>query len=179
MILQYNVSRRLVGNHCTPRSHFTLRDQWLGSHSAWGVTHPSDRGSTVVSVMYAPVISHTTSLIFHYSVVNNTVGTVVDLGGGVRGCKCTPLWRLVMYFFVHNCTSLSMIMQQWHAQQQPGTVTHSQISSLLISRRLTRPRVASVQTSSMTGSWCGNKKFLGLLRNSPVAKPPFLNPPLR
>ena len=28
-------------------------------------------------------------------------------------------------------------------QQQPGTVTHSSISSLLISRRLTRPRVAS------------------------------------
>jgi len=28
-------------------------------------------------------------------------------------------------------------------QQQPGTVTHSHISSLLISRRLTRPRVAS------------------------------------
>jgi len=36
-------------------------------------------------------------------------------------------------------------------QQQPGTVTHSRISSLLISRRLTRPRVASrysVRTSS-------------------------------
>ena len=28
-------------------------------------------------------------------------------------------------------------------QQQPGTVTHSRISSLLISRRLTRARVAS------------------------------------
>ena len=28
-------------------------------------------------------------------------------------------------------------------QQQPGTVTHSRISSLLMSRRLTRPRVAS------------------------------------
>jgi len=36
-------------------------------------------------------------------------------------------------------------------QEQPGTVTHSHISSLLISRRLIRPRVASqypVQTSS-------------------------------
>jgi len=36
-------------------------------------------------------------------------------------------------------------------QQQPGTVTRSLISSLLISRRLTRPRVAlrySVRTSS-------------------------------
>ena len=28
-------------------------------------------------------------------------------------------------------------------QQQPGTVTHSRISSLLISRRLTKPGVAS------------------------------------
>jgi len=28
-------------------------------------------------------------------------------------------------------------------QQQPGTVTHSRISSLLISRRLTRAKVAS------------------------------------
>ena len=26
---------------------------------------------------------------------------------GVRGHKCTPLWRLVMYFCVHNCTSPS------------------------------------------------------------------------
>ena len=25
---------------------------------------------------------------------------VADLGG----CKCTPLWRLVMYFCIHNCT---------------------------------------------------------------------------
>jgi len=36
-------------------------------------------------------------------------------------------------------------------QQQPGTVTHSRISSLLISRRLTKPTVASrysVRTSS-------------------------------
>ena len=27
--------------------------------------------------------------------------------GGKGGCKCTPLWRLVMYFCVHNCTSPS------------------------------------------------------------------------
>ena len=38
---------------------------------------------------------------------------VVDLGG-VRGCKCTPLWQLVMYFCVRNCMSPLMIMQQWH-----------------------------------------------------------------
>ena len=34
--------------------------------------------------------------------------------GGKGGCKCTPLWRLVMYFCVHNCKS-PLIMQQWHA----------------------------------------------------------------
>jgi len=36
-------------------------------------------------------------------------------------------------------------------QQQPGKVTHSHISSLLISRHLTRPRITlrySVRTSS-------------------------------
>ena len=27
--------------------------------------------------------------------------------GGVRGCKCTPLWQLVMYFCVNSCTSPS------------------------------------------------------------------------
>jgi len=42
-------------------------------------------------------------------------------------------------------------MQQ-HEQQQPGTVTHSRISSLLISRRLTRPRVAS-RYSARTSSY--------------------------
>jgi len=49
-------------------------------------------------------------------------------------------------------------------QQQPGTVTHSRISSLLISRRLARPRVASrysVRTPSVTESGRGNPKFLG------------------
>ena len=32
---------------------------------------------------------------------------VAELGGGGGGCKCTPLWRLVVYFCVHNCTSPS------------------------------------------------------------------------
>ena len=27
--------------------------------------------------------------------------------GGFRGCKCTPLWWLVMYFCINNCTSPS------------------------------------------------------------------------
>ena len=37
-------------------------------------------------------------------------------------------------------------------QQQPGTVTHSRISSLLISRRLTTPRVASRYSVRPEGS---------------------------
>jgi len=65
--------------------------------------------------------------------------------GGFKGGK---LWRLVMYFCVHICMrSYSSGMQQ----QQPGTVKHSHISSLLISRRLSRPRFPSwysVWTSS-------------------------------
>ena len=47
-------------------------------------------------------------------------------------------------------------------QQQPGIVTHSRISSLLISRQLTRARVAlrySVRTASVTGSGRGNPKL--------------------
>ena len=42
---------------------------------------------------------------------------------GVHGCKCTPFWHLVVYFCIHG-------MQQ----QQPGTVTHSHISSLELLR---------------------------------------------
>ena len=47
-------------------------------------------------------------------------------------------------FCVHNCTSPSndyaaVACSSGMQQQQPGTVTHSRISSLLISRRLTRP----------------------------------------
>ena len=37
-------------------------------------------------------------------------------------------------------------------QQQPGTVTHSRISSLLISRRLTSPRVSSRYSVRPKGS---------------------------
>ena len=88
-----------------------------------------------------------------------------------------------------------MIMQQW---QQPGTVTHSRISSLLISRRLTRPRDASrctVRTSSyfkqltsqlpVSGDnnyvcvdvpevGVASRKSSGALRAT-EAEPPFLN----
>jgi len=67
-----------------------------------------------------------------------------------------PLWQLVMYFCVHNCTSplndyAAVACSSGMHQQQPGTVTHSRISSLLISRHLTKPIDAlrySVRTSS-------------------------------
>ena len=70
-------------------------------------------------------------------------------------------------------------------QQQPGTVTHSRISSLLISRRLTRSRVASSMRGIQfwllrAGSGRGGPKIFGCaLRTSgwtPLAE--FLNPPL-
>ena len=68
-------------------------------------------------------------------------------------------------------------------QQQPGTVTHSRISSLLISGRLAKPRVASrfsVRTSSVTKSGRGNPKIFGRASRAsgwtPLSK--FLNPPL-
>ena len=68
-------------------------------------------------------------------------------------------------------------------QQQPGIVAHSCISSLLISRQLTRSRVASrysVRTSSVTESGRGKPKICErtLLTSgwTPLSK--FLNPPL-
>ena len=67
-------------------------------------------------------------------------------------------------------------------QQQPGTVTHSCISSLLISRRLTRPRVA-LRYSVWTVTWpevgVAPQNFGCASRASgwtPLSK--FLNPPL-
>ena len=62
-------------------------------------------------------------------------------------------------------------------QQQPGIVTHSRISSLLISRHLTKPRVASrysVRTASVTEVGVATQKFAGALR-APAAELPILN----
>ena len=69
---------------------------------------------------------------------------MADLGG-VRGVQMHPPLAASNVFCVHNCTSPSndYAMSSGMQQQQPGTVTHSRISSLLISRRLTRPKVAS------------------------------------
>ena len=79
-----------------------------------------------------------------------------------------------MYFCVHDYKLHESIKWLCRSgmQQQPGIVTHSRISSLLISRHLTRPRVASrysVRTSSVTGSGCGNPKISGRVR-APVAE---------
>ena len=62
--------------------------------------------------------------------------------------------------------------------QQSGTVTHSRISSLLISRRLARPKVtsSSVRTFSVTKSGRGNPKIFGCASRA-SGRPPFLNPP--
>ena len=76
-------------------------------------------------------------------------------------------------------------------QQQPGTVTHSLISSLLISRRLTRPAVLNNspcltsmlrldnnyvchECNHVTGGGRGNPKILPVLR-TPVAESQFIN----
>jgi len=48
----------------------------------------------------------------------------------------------VLQICVHNARVHPWLCSNGMQQQQPGTVTHSRISSLLISRRLTRPRVA-------------------------------------
>ena len=66
-------------------------------------------------------------------------------------------------------------------QQQPGIVTHSRISSLLISRHLSRPRVASVRTSSVTESGRGNPKICERASRASGLTPlsEFLNPPLK
>ena len=69
-------------------------------------------------------------------------------------------------------------------QQQPGIVTHSRIGSLLISRHLTRARVASrysVRTASVTGSGRGNPKICGWASRASGRTPlsEFLNPPLK
>ena len=86
--------------------------------------------------------------------------------------------RLVMHFCVHNCKSSSndyaaVACSNNHA----GTVTHSRISSLLIYRRLTRPRFAfEVFSSDLYVPEVGvaTPKISPALR-TPVAKPPFLN----
>ena len=62
-----------------------------------------------------------------------------------------------------------MIMQQWHAAATRQLHTHVSVP-LLLSRRLTRARVASrysVRTANMTGSGHGNKNLR--------TEPPFLH----
>ena len=86
-----------------------------------------------------------------------------------RHCMYTyHIWNSIIFMFPRKCELCSSGMQQ----QQPGTVTHSHISSLLIFRRLSRPRVTlrySVRTSGyfnplgpiaplsvmrLSASWC-------------------------
>ena len=94
--------------------------------------------------------------------------------GGKGGCKCTPLWQLVMYFCVRTCTSPSndYTAVAWRNNNQAQL--HTCISSLLISRCLARPRVA-IWTASVTGSGRGNPK--NFRTRTPLSK--FLNLPLK
>ena len=67
-----------------------------------------------------------------------------------------------MYFCVRNYMSPSNDYTAVACSNNNQAVIHSGISSLLISRRLAKPRVAwrySVQTSSVTGSGRGNQKL--------------------
>jgi len=92
-----------------------------------------------------------------------------------------------MYFYAHNCTSPSNDYSAVACSNSNQAWSH--ISSLLISRHLTRLTVvrdaqfglpailnnslASYQSVAMTGSWHGNQKIAGAL-HVPVAEPPFL-----
>ena len=76
--------------------------------------------------------------------------SVADLRG-IRGVQMHPSLAANNVFLRTYLHESSNGIQQ----QQPGTITHSHISSLLISRHLSRPRVDSrysVQTSSYFNS---------------------------
>ena len=108
---------------------------------------------------------------------------------GVRGCKCTPLWRLVMYFCVHIWASPSNDYTAVACCNNQAQLH----SSLLISWRLSRPiellrdiqfRLPAILNNSSwmhlhDRKWAWQPKILDVLR-TPVAEPPppFLNPPL-
>ena len=140
--------------------------------STWGLTD-----TRVVGVRLSHSDFHGThgDTLRHTNTLNIHTYTVADLGRG----KGTPLWRLVMYFCVNNCTSPSndYTAVACSNNNQAQLYTHSRISSLLISRRLTRPRVAS-RYSVRTFTWpevgVATQKFLDAL-HVPVAEPPFLN----
>ena len=85
-------------------------------------------------------------------------------GGGKGGAFAPPFGGEECIFAYITAQVHQMIMQDWHAATTTRQVTHSRISSLLISRHLTRPRVASkysVWTSSVTESERGNPKICG------------------
>ena len=56
-----------------------------------------------------PCIPNTIWLITRQTFVypQRTTEFYAGVSGRFRGCKCTPLWQLVMYFSLHNCTSPS------------------------------------------------------------------------
>ena len=72
-----------------------------------------------------------TSLIHEQLHVHNEASNSVTSGGfrGVRGVQMHPLWRLVMYFCTWLHEFIEWLCSSGMHQQQPGTVTHSRISS--------------------------------------------------
>ena len=66
---------------------------------------------------------------------------VADLGG-VRGVQMHLPLAATKCIFAYVTARVHQLYSSGMQQQQPGKVTHSRISSLLIARRLARPKVA-------------------------------------
>ena len=99
----------------------------------------------------ASVVLHAAKCCFHKqeSPIVTSRRYHVLISGGFRGCKCTPLWRFVMHFCVHNCTSPS----NDYAAVACGNNNQAQFTHVSVPyRRLTRPRVAS-RYSARTSSY--------------------------
>ena len=82
--------------------------------------------------------------------INGVTVPVADLGGVMGVQMHAPLAASNVFLYI-TARVHRMIMQQWNASATTRHSTHSRISSLLISRHLTRPRDASrysVRTSS-------------------------------
>ena len=127
------------GELCIHKPYLLYCTVWF-NHAAllWHMTHCN---VSVAITVWTIIKTKTQDIIF------TTAGAVADLRG-VKGVQI-PLWWLVMYFAYIFARVHKMIIQQWHAAT---TTRHSYtLRSLLISRRLSRPRVASrysVRTSS-------------------------------
>ena len=102
--------------------------------------------------------------------------------GGKGGANAPPFGSYSNVFlrtYLHK--SIKWLYSSGMQQQQPGTVTHSRISFLLISRRLSRYRLGLELLWFGLPAWhmwpevsVAIQKFSGMLL-APVAQPPFRN----